>query len=74
MILGTYFEFSSTVAFVVCGSIGSFQAEKTEIQLGRPTAKGLLNHRCYCPKLLMWTTKTTVCLQTKATFHHLYGF
>ena len=29
---------------------------------------------CYCPILLMRTTKTAVCLQTKAIFHHLYGF
>ena len=38
LILRKKFEFASTVAFVVCGSIGSFQAEKTiEIQLVRPT-------------------------------------
>ena len=61
--------------------------EKTiEIQLVRPTeacgikykvrklAKILLKYRCYCPLLLMQTTKTAVCLQTKAIFHHLYGF
>ena len=35
-------------------------------------AKGLLKHQCYCPMLLMQTTKTAVCLQTKAIFHHLY--
>ena len=27
-----------------------------------------------CPMLLMQTTKTAVCLQRKAIFHHLYGF
>ena len=37
-------------------------------------AKSLLKHHCYCPMLLMRTTKTAVCLQTKAIFHHLYGF
>ena len=49
-----------------------------EIQLGyvvkykvRKMAKG---HHCYYPMLLMRATKTAVCLQTKATFHHLYGF
>ena len=35
-------------------------------------AKSLLKHHCYCPMLLMRTTKTAVCLQTKAVFHHLY--
>ena len=40
----------------------------------RKMAKCLLNLHCYCPMLLMWTTKTAVCLQTKAIFHHLYGF
>ena len=39
----------------------------------RKMAKSLLKHHCYCPMLLMWTTKTAVCLQTKAIFHHLYG-
>ena len=34
----------------------------------------LLKQHCYCPMLLMQTTKTAVCLQTKAIFHHLYGF
>ena len=61
-----------------------FQAEKAiEIQLVRPTevcgkvrkmAKVLLKHNCFCPMLLMRTTKTAVCLQTKAFFHHLCGF
>ena len=37
-------------------------------------AKSLLKHHCYCPMLLMWTTKTAVYLQTKAIFPHLYGF
>ena len=40
----------------------------------RTMAKSLLKHHCYCPMLLMRTTKTAVCLQTKAIFHHLYGF
>ena len=34
----------------------------------------LLKQHCYCPMLLMQTTITSVCLQTKAIFHHLYGF
>ena len=34
----------------------------------------LLKHLCYCQMLLMRTTKTVVCLQTKATFHHPYWF
>ena len=38
----------------------------------RKMAKGLLEHHCYCPIFLMWTTKTAVCLQT--ILHHLYGF
>ena len=58
------------------------QAEKPiEIQLRyvvkykvRKMAKSLLKHHFYCPMLLMWTTKTAVCLQTKATFDQLYGF
>ena len=37
----------------------------------RKMAKSLLKHHCYCPMLLMRTTKTDVCLQTKAIFHHL---
>ena len=36
-------------------------------------AKGLLKQHCYCPMLLMWTTKTAICLQTNTIFHHLYG-
>ena len=40
----------------------------------RKMAKTLLKHHCYCPMLLMRTTKTAVCLQTKAIFHHPYGF
>ena len=28
-------------------------------------AKSLLKQHCYCPMLLMWTTKTAVCLQKK---------
>ena len=31
-------------------------------------AKSLLKHHCYCSMLFMWTTKTAVCLQTKAIF------
>ena len=38
----------------------------------REIAKSLLKHHCYCPKLLMRTTKTAVCIQTKDIFHHLY--
>ena len=40
----------------------------------RKMGKSLLKHHCYCPMLLMRTTKTPVCLQTKAIFHHLYEF
>ena len=65
--------------------VKNIQVENTiEIQLVRPTvhmakykvrkmAKSLLKHCCYCPVLLMQTTKTDVCLQTKAIFHHSYG-
>ena len=62
-----------------------FKTKKNlEIQSVRPTevyvvkykvgkmAKSLLKHHCYCPKLLMQTTKTAVCLQTNAFFHHPY--
>ena len=31
-------------------------------------AKSWLKCNCYCPMLLMQTTKTAVCLQTKAYF------
>ena len=63
-----------------------FKTEKVkEIQLVRltevcgevPSEKmptSLLKQHCYCPMLLMWTTKTAVCLQTKAIFHYIYGF
>ena len=40
----------------------------------RKMAKSLLKHHCYCLMLLMWNTKTAVCLQTNAVFHHLYVF
>ena len=40
----------------------------------RKMVKCLLKHHCYCPKLLMRTTKTAVCLQTKAIFYHLNVF
>ena len=33
-----------------------------------------VKQHCYCPMLLMGTTKTAVCLQTKAIFHYHYGF
>ena len=62
------------------------QKKTIEIQLVRPTEvcgnnvqrekngyKSVKQH-CYCPMLLMWTTKTAVCLQTKAIFHYLYEF
>ena len=66
--------------------VKNVQTEKPmEIQVVRPTdfifkyearkmPKCLLKHHCYCLMLLMRTTKTAVCLQTKAIFHHLYGF
>ena len=40
----------------------------------RKMAKSLLKHHCYCPKLLMRTTKTGVCLQTKAFLYHICWF
>ena len=40
----------------------------------RKMAKSLSKDHCCCPMLLMQTTKTSVCLRTKAIFHHLYGF
>ena len=36
---------------------------------GRKMAKSLLKYHCYCPVLLMQTTKIAVCLQIKAIFH-----
>ena len=33
----------------------------------------VLKYHCYCPILLMRTTKTAVCLQTKAICHNLNG-
>ena len=57
-----------------------------EIQQVRPTeicgkvlsekngCESMLKQHCYCPMFLMQTTKTAVCLQIKAIFHHLYGF
>ena len=63
-----------------------FKTEKTiEIQLVRPTevcGKVLSKENAYksvktallLPMLLMRTTKTAVCIQTKAIFHHLYVF
>ena len=35
----------------------------------RKMTESLLKHHCNCPVLLMRTTKTAVCLQTKAIFH-----
>ena len=40
----------------------------------RKMATSLLKQHCYCLMLLMRTAKTAVCLQTKAVFHHRYGF
>ena len=40
----------------------------------RKMTKSLLRHHCYCPMLLMRTTKTSVCLQTNAIFQHHSGF
>ena len=63
-----------------------FKTEKTiEIQLVRltevcgkvPSEKNAyksVKTALLFPMLLMRTTKTAVCLQTKAIFHHLYGF
>ena len=33
-----------------------------------------VKQHCYCPMLLMRTTKTAVCLQTKAICHYIDGF
>ena len=38
----------------------------------RKIAKTLLKQHCYCPMLLMRTTKTAVCLQNKVIFHLFY--
>ena len=67
------------------GHVGKiFKTEKTtEIQPVRPTevcgkyevrkmSEGLLKHNCHCPMLLKRTTKTAVCLQTKAIFITLW--
>ena len=61
-----------------------FKTEKSiEIQPVRPTevcgqvrkmAKSLLKRHCYCPVLLMQTTKTAGCLQTRAICYHFYVF
>ena len=40
----------------------------------RKMTKSLLKHHCYCPMLLMRTTKTAVCLQTQAIFITFMGF
>ena len=45
-----------------------------KVYMGREMVGSLLKHHCYCPMLLMWTTKTAVCLQTKAIFRYLYEF
>ena len=62
-------------------SVKIFKTKKTvEIQLVRLTevcGKILSEKNGYksvkTAMLLMWTTKTAVCLQTKAIFHQLYG-
>ena len=64
--------------------VNIFQTEEiTEIQLVRPAevcgkvrkmAKSLFRNHFYSQMLLMQTTKTAVCLQTKAISHHLYVF
>ena len=86
--MGSHVSLRDTTRNIVVIRVQISQTEKTiEIQLVRPTmpeyavkykvrkmAKSLLKHHCYCRLLLMWTTKTAVCLQTKAIFHHLYGF
>ena len=65
---------------IVVKSVKIFKPEKTiEIQLVRLTevcgkVLSLLKQHCYFPMLLMQTTKTAVCLQTKAIFQHLSGF
>ena len=62
-----------------------FQTEKIKQIQVRPTeyvvkykvrkmTKNVLKRHCYCPVLLMWTTKTAVCLKTKAISHNLYWF
>ena len=40
----------------------------------RKMAKSLLKLHCYCPMLLVQTTKTTLCLQTKAIVITFMGF
>ena len=53
-------------------NIGPLRYVVKYIVRNMPTS--LLKLHCYCPMLLMRTTKTAVCLQTKAIFHHLYVF
>ena len=51
-------------------------ASFVEVRAGlkvRKIATSVLKQHCYYSKLLM-QTKTAVCLQTKAIFHHPYGF
>ena len=44
------------------------------VKYGVRMVKSLFKHHCYCPMLLMQTTKTVVCLQTKAICYQLYEF
>ena len=39
----------------------------------RTMAKSLLKHHCYCPIIMMRSTKTAFCLQTMTIFHPFYG-
>ena len=66
-------------------SLKIFQTEKTieiHLRLTEVCGKVLSEKYAYksiktalfCPMLLMQTTKTAVCLQTKDILHHLYGF
>ena len=62
-----------TRSIVVIG-VKIFKTENVVKYEVRNMPASLLKQHCYCPMLLMRTTKTAGCLQTKAIFHHLYGF
>ena len=68
---------SDPTGSIVVKWVKILQTEKTiDIQLVKLTEvpTSLLKQQYYCPTLLMLTTKTAVCLQTKDIFHHLYWF
>ena len=64
-----FFKLKKTIEIQQSGQLRYVVKYKVRIM-----AKSLLKHHCYCPMLLMRTTKTAVRLQTKGIFHHLYRF